>query len=161
MPVRLNIVDIRVLKIDYSLGPETADKPAALQELSQLKEQTVEMKMNFNFKSEYLTPENNQPILKVMQGVHVTGSPPIPFSVYVEMGGLFTFEPQPAPDELDRLRHINCNAILFPYARELVTDICRRGGVSQVYLPPVNFVQLHKDGVFKQEQQAQEGGNAK
>jgi preprotein translocase subunit SecB len=147
MPTQLRLQDIRVLKIEYSLNPIAADT-SALEELSQLPLQQQKIEIKMNFRSEYITMENNQPILKASQGVHVTGSS-IPFTIYVEIGGLFSFDPQPPPDELDRLRHINCNAILFPYARELVGDICRRGGLPPVYLQPVNFVKLYEDGIFK------------
>ncbi|MGC9193902.1 MAG: protein-export chaperone SecB [Syntrophobacteraceae bacterium] len=41
---------------------------------------------------------------------------------------------------------------MFPYVRKLVSEICRRGGLPPVYLQPVNFVQLHKDGILRQAQ---------
>lgn len=148
MPVQLNIQDIRVLKLNYSLGPEATDRPKDPQDYSQPGPQNIEMKMNF--RSEYITSDSNR-LLKVTQSVHLTGSP-IPFSMYVEMGGIFSIDAEPPPEELDRIRNINCNAILFPYVREFVSEICRRGGLAAVYLSPINFVQLHKDGVFKQGQ---------
>jgi len=158
MPVQLSIRDIRVLKIDYSLVPQAVNRPADPEESSEPGEKTIEMKMNF--RSEYPAPGKNQSLLKVIQGVQLAGDL-IPFSIYVEMGGLFSFDTEPPPDEFDRLRNINCNAILLPYVRELVSEICRRGGLSPIYLPPVNFVQLHKDGVFKHGQHNQEGQNTK
>jgi preprotein translocase subunit SecB len=44
-----------------------------------------------------------------------------------------------------------CPNILFPYAREVVSDIVTKGGFPQILLSPVNF-----DMVYAQELQRQE-----
>ena len=49
-----------------------------------------------------------------------------------------------------------CMTILFPYAREVVSDLASRGGFPPLLLSPVNFDALYAQAVQKQ-QQEQEG----
>jgi len=68
----------------------------------------------------------------------------LPFSLNVEMRGVFFFSSIPKNDQsLDKIARINCAAILFPYLRETVADIVRRAGLPPLNLPPVNFVALY------------------
>ena len=49
---------------------------------------------------------------------------------------------------------IYCPNILFPYAREAVTDLVSRGSLPQLVLAPINFEALYA------QQQAQKQGEA-
>lgn len=85
----------------------------------------------------------NKKLLQLFIKVDVCGET-LPFSLNVEMGGLFVFSSIPKNDQsLDKIARINCAAILFPYLRETVADIVRRAGLPPLNLPPVNFVALY------------------
>ena len=82
-------------------------------------------------------------LLKVFLKVDICGET-LPFSLNVEIGGLFDFSGMPKSNQsFDKIARINCAAILFPYLREIVTDITRRASLPPLYLPPVNFVELY------------------
>ena len=49
-----------------------------------------------------------------------------------------------------------CPNILFPYAREVVSDIVTRGGFPQMILAPINFDAIYEQHLQKQKQQAEE-----
>jgi preprotein translocase subunit SecB len=49
-----------------------------------------------------------------------------------------------------------CPNILFPYAREAVSDIVTRGGFPQMLLAPINFDALYQQHLQQQQQQAEE-----
>lgn len=54
-----------------------------------------------------------------------------------------------------------CPAVLFPYAREAVSDLVAKGGFPQMLLGPVNFDALYAQQMQKQQnQQAQPGEGA-
>lgn len=59
-------------------------------------------------------------------------------------------------NDADRKQVLNsaCANILFPYVREVISDLVSRGGFPQLYLAPINF-----DAMFQQQQQ-QEASNA-
>jgi preprotein translocase subunit SecB len=72
----------------------------------------------------------------------------------VELGQAGIFRVKNIPDEnLDPLRSIACPNILFPYAREVISDAVTRAGFSPVILQPVNFEALYA-ARMQQEQEA-------
>lgn len=68
----------------------------------------------------------------------------MPFFFNAKMRGVFRFEEGFDEDMLEKFQNINCPAIIFPYLRETVSDIVRRGGFQPLYLPVVNFVEFWK-----------------
>ena len=66
------------------------------------------------------------------------------FIAEVEQAGLFTvrgFE----PEDLAKTLGAFCPTVLFPYARESISDLAVRGGFPQLLLAPVNFDALYDD----------------
>lgn len=72
----------------------------------------------------------------------------------VEVGQAGIFRVQNVPNEnMEPLLSIACPNILFPYAREVVSDAVTRAGFQPVMLQPVNFEALY---VARLQQQAGE-----
>ena len=73
----------------------------------------------------------------------------------VEVGQAGIFRILNVPEEnMEPLLSIACPNILFPYARELVSDAVTRAGFAPVILQPVNFESLYASRI------AQEQGGA-
>ena len=64
------------------------------------------------------------------------------FLVELGQAGIFRVANVPA-ENLEPLLAIACPNILFPYAREVVSDAVTRAGFSPVLLQPVNFEALY------------------
>ena len=76
------------------------------------------------------------------------------FLVEVGQGGIFRI--QNVPDEqIEPLVAVACPNILFPYAREAVSDAVGRAGFQPIVLQPVNF-----EGMYMQRLQEQAGAPA-
>lgn len=75
------------------------------------------------------------------------------FLVEVAQGGIFQIRNVPETD-LEPVMMIGCPNILFPYAREAVSDAVTRAGFQPVLLSPVNFEALY----HSQRQQAVQQG---
>ncbi|MDE2442151.1 MAG: protein-export chaperone SecB [Betaproteobacteria bacterium] len=76
----------------------------------------------------------------------------------VEVGQAGIFRIQNVPDEqMEPLIAVACPNILFPYAREAVSDAVSRAGFQPIVLQPVNF-----EGMYMQrlQQQAESGAPA-
>jgi preprotein translocase subunit SecB len=72
----------------------------------------------------------------------------------VEVGQAGIFRVVGVPDEqLEPLIAVACPNILFPYAREAVSDAVTRAGFSPIVLQPVNFEAMYMQRL-QQEQQA-------
>ena len=78
------------------------------------------------------------------------------FLVEVGQAGIFRVKNVPQ-ENLEPLLSIACPNILFPYAREVISDAVARAGFSPVILQPVNFEALYASRV-QQEQEAAEAG---
>ena len=75
------------------------------------------------------------------------------FLVEVSQAGIFAIRNVPA-DNLEPILAVTCPNILFPYAREAVSDMVTRAGFAPVLLNPINFEALYM-------QQKQQAENAK
>lgn len=64
------------------------------------------------------------------------------FLVEVQQAGIFRIRNLP-DGELDPVLGIGCPNILFPYLREVVSDIVTRAGFPAVILNPVNFEAIY------------------
>ena len=73
------------------------------------------------------------------------------FLVEAAQAGIFQIRNVP-DEEVEPVVAIACPNILFPYARETVSDIITRAGFQPVLLAPVNCEALYRQ---RQEQQAQ------
>ncbi|MDP5239776.1 protein-export chaperone SecB [Uliginosibacterium sp. 31-16] len=69
------------------------------------------------------------------------------FLVEAAQGGIFQIRNIPA-EELEPILMIGCANILFPYARETISDAITRAGFQPVLLAPVNF-----EGMYEARQQ--------
>ena len=74
------------------------------------------------------------------------------FLVEVKQAGIFSINGFPE-DQLKPMLGSYCPNILYPYAREAVTDAVVRAGFPQLYLTPVNFDALYQQSL-EQESQA-------
>ncbi len=78
------------------------------------------------------------------------------FLVEVTQAGIFAIRNVPA-ENLEAIVGVTCPNILFPYAREAVSDMVTRAGFAPVLLNPINFEALF----MQQKQQQAENAGAK
>jgi preprotein translocase subunit SecB len=78
------------------------------------------------------------------------------FLVEAAQAGIFQIRNVPQND-LEVILGITCPNILFPYVREVISDMVSRAGFPPVLLNPVNFEALYQQ---QREAQAQEQGAA-
>jgi len=74
------------------------------------------------------------------------------FLCEVHQGGIFTLGNMPEP-QLAHAVNAYCPNILFPYARETVSNLVNRGSFPQINLAPVNFDALFANYVQQQAEQ--------
>ncbi|MHB8667551.1 MAG: protein-export chaperone SecB [Burkholderiales bacterium] len=75
------------------------------------------------------------------------------FLAEVAQAGIFQIRNVPQAD-IEPLLATACPNILFPYARETVSDIIGRAGFPPVYLAPVNFDAIYMQRMQQAQQQA-------
>ncbi len=75
------------------------------------------------------------------------------FLVEVVKAGIFQIRHVPEQD-MEPILAVACPNILFPYARETVSDAITRAGFPPVILAPVNFEALYQQRLAEQQQGA-------
>ncbi|PZP60167.1 MULTISPECIES: protein-export chaperone SecB [Pseudoxanthomonas] len=67
--------------------------------------------------------------------------------------GLAGFDPQ----TIDALLGTQCPSILFPYVRQLLSDLIQAGGFPPFFLQPINFDGLYAETLRQRAAQGQQG----
>ena len=106
-----------------------------------LEEWAPEMDMDLGTKTNSLGEDTHEVILTVSVTVKMKDS--VVFIVEIKQAGIFTLKDFPE-DQIRPMLGSFCPNILYPYAREAVTDVVVRGGFPQLYLAPVNFDALYQ-----------------
>jgi preprotein translocase subunit SecB len=73
------------------------------------------------------------------------------FIVEVKQAGIFVVKGF-VTEKLSYMLYSYCPTILFPYARELISNIVARGGFQPLILAPINFEALYAQQLKKQQQ---------
>lgn len=102
-------------------------------------------------KSTYTPLENDFHDVQVTVTVTAKNGDKTLFLAEVTQCGVFHIANVPA-DELEMITAVGCPNILFPYAREAISDAVGRAGFPPVLLAPVNFEYMYRQ---RQEQLTQ------
>lgn len=78
------------------------------------------------------------------------------FLIDIQQAGAFTI--QNLPEEVvKQVLATTCSTVLFPYAREAISNLATRGAFPQLVLPPINFDAMYAQHMTKQNETATEG----
>lgn len=108
-----------------------------------------EVQLNLETKSNRIQDNMHEVVLSVT--ATVSSSKKSAFLVEIQQAGIFLISGLPA-DQLRQMLGSFCPNILFPYAREVISDIVMRGGFPQLILAPVNFDALYAQHLEEQKQ---------
>lgn len=113
-----------------------------------------EVTLNLETKSNRIQENLHEVVLSIT--ATVTSGKKTAFLIEVHQAGVFMINGFPA-DQLHQMLGSFCPNILFPYSREVVSDMVVRGGFPQLILAPVNFDALYAQHL----QQDKEGAGTK
>jgi preprotein translocase subunit SecB len=133
---------------------ESPKAPAIFAESAQ-----PQLNMNLNQRVQRV----NENVFEVVLGVTLTctageGDGSAVYVVEVQQAGLFGmvgFEDA----TIDALLGTQCPNVLFPYARQLISDLIQAGGFAPFLLQPINFDGLYAETLRQRQQQAAQGGD--
>ena len=128
---------------------ETPNSPTIFQ-----KEWKPEIKLDLDTRTSKLADNNYEVVLAVT--VTATIGEETAFLCEVQQAGIFTIGEMPEQNVAHTLGSF-CPNMLFPYARETISNLVNRGTFPQLNLAPVNFDAIFAAYMQKraQEQQAQ------
>lgn len=116
-----------------------------------------QMSLDLNTTSSVIEPHIHEVVLTVT--VTVKNKEETAFIAEVKHAGIFTIQGFSAEQEHHFLGSF-CPSILYPYAREVVTDMVSRGSFPQLILAPVNFDALYAQHLQQMQQEGAQGAHA-
>lgn len=115
------------------------------------KEWQPEVNLDMNTNSQALSEGVYNVVLSLT--VTVKNTEQTAFLVEVQQAGIFTVKGF-AENEMGHMLGSFCPNILFPYAREAISDLVTKGGFPPLLLAPVNFDALYAQHLAQQHQTA-------
>ncbi len=104
------------------------------------KEWNPELDINLASNAEQLDEDHYEIVLSVT--VNAKNDDSMAFVAEVQQAGIFLLKDIPE-DQLGHVLGAYCPNVLFPYAREVISDVVTRGSFPQLLLAPVNFDQAY------------------
>jgi len=110
-----------------------------------------EVNLDLSTNTQGVAEHNYEVVLSLT--VTVSNKDKTAYLVEVKQAGIFHLEDFP-DSVLNAMLGSFCPNLLFPYAREAVSDTVTRGGFPQMLLNPINFDALYEQHLQQQTQQA-------
>lgn len=129
MELKFKIVGIKQLESHFAHNPDF--KPE--------KDKPIEIGYGIN-----ITFAKRDKMINVIVSI-ISDKKTQPFTFNIATAGLFNFNKLPQKQELEKVAHINCASIIFPYIRESLADLTRRAGLPPFHIDPVNFVNIYEE----------------
>lgn len=111
-----------------------------------------EMKLDINTASAVVSDDTHEVVLTLTATVKSDSK--TAFLAEIKQAGLFELKGF-TKEELHRVLGSYCPNVLYPYARERVTDLVTSGGFPQLILAPVNFDALYTQHLAQQAKQGE------
>jgi preprotein translocase subunit SecB len=113
-------------------------------------------KINFELEIKNISlPENNHYEVTLRLKAHGMIEEEKIFEIAIQQSGIFLLEGYTS-EQLEQLLNNHCPSILFPYAREVISDTAVRGGLMPIILSPINFDALYAQKKEQEKKQSEE-----
>lgn len=122
-----------------------------------LEQWNPQMNLDLANKATDLGDDHHEIVLRVTVTIKVGEK--TAFLIEVNQAGIFVIKGA-TPEQKSALVNIACPNVLFPYVREVISDLATRGSFPQVLLQPINFELLHAQKIKQMQEQQKAGGSA-
>ena len=106
-----------------------------------LQREQPNIELNLSFNSEKVDDGIYQTILHAVVNAKINDEQM--FLIELDQAGIFQMRNIPE-EQMELLHNIECPTVLFPYLREMVSELTTRAGFMPVLLAPVNFAYLYQ-----------------
>ena len=107
-------------------------------------EWTPQVELNLQTESKKLASDSYEVILHITTTVKLKDK--VAFLVEVKQAGIFTIKGF-AEEQIDPMLGSFCPNVIFPYAREIISETICRGSFPPLYLAPINFDAFYEEKV--------------
>lgn len=82
------------------------------------------------------------------------------FLVEIKQAGIFLLEGVSDPQQIDYILSTAAPTILFPYARQVISNLVTQGGFPQLVVPPMNFDAMYQQHLSEKKSENKVATNA-
>lgn len=116
-----------------------------------------QLQMNLNQSVQRLNDNAYEVVLGITLTCNADDKPM--YLVEVKQAGVFGLNGFDA-QTLDGMLGTHCPNVLYPYARQLISELIQAGGFPPFFLQPINFDALYAEGLRQRASQQADGGLA-
>lgn len=138
---RMQKMFIKDLSFENPNAPEVYITP-------QSSEPKVELNLNLNHKA--VDGDHYEVALQVYAKVATKDDDKTLFILEIEHAGIFLVKNIPA-EHVEMVLGVDCPTLLFPFTRQIVSQVTVDGGFSPFLMEPVNFMALFQNAKAKKE----------
>ncbi|MDX8381940.1 MAG: protein-export chaperone SecB [Ghiorsea sp.] len=99
--------------------------------------------LNMDLSQRKVNDEHWEVSIKINAQTRVQGNDKLIFEIEVEQAGVFFFHKIPE-EHVQMLLNVDCPTIIFPYTRQIISQLSVDGGFMPFTLEPVNFNALYQ-----------------
>lgn len=111
------------------------------------------VKMSLNLSHRKVNDEHWEVCIKINAETRVQETDKLVFEIEVEQAGVFYFHKIPE-EHVQLLLNVDCPTIIFPYTRQIISQLSVDGGFIPFTLEPVNFNALYQAKLQDAKEQA-------
>ncbi len=112
------------------------------------------IKVEFNVSAKPVADNDLEVELRIQ--AHAAQEEKVLFAIELVYAGVFRVRNVPQ-EVLQAIILIECPRMLFPFARQIVSDVTQNGGFPPLMLDPVDFARLYQERILTQPQAPQVG----
>ncbi len=117
-----------------------------------LQNQEPKVEMNMKMTNKKIDEKHWEVCLEISATITDTNSEKTLMVVEVEHAGGFLLENIPE-EHIEQVLHVDCPTILFPYTRQIVSQVSVDGGFMPFLMEPINFPALYQSKKQKEQEQ--------
>ena len=102
------------------------------------------VKLNMDLSHRKVNDEHWEVTIKINAETRVQETDKLIFEIEVEQAGVFFFHKIPE-EHVPLLLNVDCPTIIFPYTRQIISQLSVEGGFMPFTLEPVNFQALYQN----------------
>ncbi|MBX2805434.1 MAG: protein-export chaperone SecB [Hyphomicrobiales bacterium] len=130
------------------LSFENPDAPASLR----AREKQPSLQMNFNVQAKAISDDIYEVLLTLE--ANAKAEEESLYTMELVYGGAFRLKNLPE-QAIRPFLFVECPALLFPYARRLISDLTREGGFAPLALDPIDFASLYRNRLAEEQKKAE------
>ena len=117
-----------------------------------LQDQEPKVEMNLKLTNKKLDEKHWEVCMEVSATIKDTKSDKTLMVVEVEHAGAFLMENIPE-EHIDQVLHVDCPTFIFPYTRQVVSQVSVDGGFMPFQMEPINFPAVYQSKKQKAQEQ--------